>query len=68
MKFAPDWRRILNELQRYSVNGAIDIGITNALDDKNYDENDAYLSNVVVLNFKLKEELTKIINSSGTNH
>ena len=38
MKFASDWRRILNELQRYSVNGAIDIGITNALDDKNYDE------------------------------
>ena len=38
MKFAPDWRRILNELQRYSVNGAIDIGITNALDDKNYDD------------------------------
>lgn len=27
MKFFPDWRRILNELQRYSVSGKIDVGI-----------------------------------------
>jgi DNA polymerase III delta prime subunit len=26
-KHIPDWRRVLNELQRYSVNGAIDSGI-----------------------------------------
>ena len=26
-KYFPDWRRILNELQRYSVNGKIDTGI-----------------------------------------
>ena len=26
-KFFPDWRRVLNELQRYSVNGKIDTGI-----------------------------------------
>jgi len=26
-KFFPDWRRVLNELQRYSVSGAIDAGI-----------------------------------------
>ena len=26
-KFFPDWRRVLNELQRYSVSGTIDAGI-----------------------------------------
>ena len=38
LKFAPDWRRVLNELQRYSVNGKIDAGIVNNLKDKNYDD------------------------------
>ena len=27
MKYFPDWRRVLNELQRYSVSGKIDSGI-----------------------------------------
>jgi len=27
MKYFPDWRRVLNELQRYSVSGVIDAGI-----------------------------------------
>ena len=27
MKHFPDWRRVLNELQRYSVSGTIDTGI-----------------------------------------
>ena len=36
MKFAPDWRRVLNELQRYSVNGTIDSGVLNIVSDKNY--------------------------------
>lgn len=27
MKYAPDWRRVINECQRYSKNGAIDTGI-----------------------------------------
>jgi DNA polymerase III delta prime subunit len=31
MKHFPDFRRILNELQRYSVSGTIDIGILNQL-------------------------------------
>ena len=45
MKFAPDWRRVLNELQRYSVNGNIDSGIVNVTSDKNYDELFTYLKN-----------------------
>ena len=45
MKFAPDWRRVINELQRYSVNGSIDSGITNVTSDKNYDELFSYLKN-----------------------
>lgn len=27
MKHMPDWRRVLNELQRYSMSGTIDSGI-----------------------------------------
>ena len=48
MKHMPDWRRVLNELQRYSVSGTIDTGILvslsevsignlmNAMKDKNF--------------------------------
>lgn len=35
MKYFPDNRRILNELQRYSVTGAIDVGILATLADAN---------------------------------
>jgi len=39
LKFAPDWRRVLNELQRYSVgSNSIDSGILINLSDKNYDD------------------------------
>src|SRR6056300_1483947 len=37
MKFAPDWRRVINECQRYSLTGFIDSGITKNLTDDNYD-------------------------------
>ena len=45
MKFAPDWRRVLNELQRYSINGMIDGGILNSIKDKNYDDLFSHLKN-----------------------
>ena len=45
LKFAPDWRRVLNELQRYSINGRIDSGIINGLRDKNYDDLFSHLKN-----------------------
>ena len=45
MKFAPDWRRVINELQRYSVNGNIDAGIVNVVSDKNYNDLFSYLKN-----------------------
>jgi hypothetical protein len=35
-KFFPDYRRTLNELQRYSVSGRIDIGALVNLDDEAY--------------------------------
>lgn len=35
MKFAPDWRRVLNECQRYSVTGSIDTGLLSNLSDVN---------------------------------
>ena len=38
MKFFPDWRRVLNELQRYSVSGAIDAGMLVDISDVNIKE------------------------------
>jgi len=39
MKHAPDWRRILGELQRHSAGGQpIDSSILHSLSDKNYDD------------------------------
>ena len=38
MKFFPDWRRVLNELQRYYVSGAIDAGILVDISDVNIKE------------------------------
>jgi DNA polymerase III delta prime subunit len=35
MKFFPDWRRVLNELQRYSATGNIDTGILTNIGDDN---------------------------------
>jgi DNA polymerase III delta prime subunit len=34
MKHAPDWRRVLNEAQRYSITGSIDEGVLVTLNDK----------------------------------
>jgi DNA polymerase III delta prime subunit len=38
MKFAPDWRRVINECQRYSMTGFIDSGVTKNLTNDNYDD------------------------------
>lgn len=35
-KHIPDWRRVLNELQRYSTTGKIDSGILVSLSDENF--------------------------------
>ena len=43
LKFAPDWRRILNELQRYSVSGSIDAGVLVNLTETQYDALVSYL-------------------------
>lgn len=32
MKFAPDWRRVINECQRYAMNGKIDSGMLSVLE------------------------------------
>lgn len=37
-KFYPDWRRVLNELQKYSLSGQIDSGIFVNLSEQNYKE------------------------------
>ena len=38
LKFFPDWRRTLNECQRYSVGGVIDSGILSSLSDIKFAE------------------------------
>tara|TARA_Y100000593_G_scaffold27373_1_gene54725 strand:+ start:12573 stop:13511 length:939 start_codon:yes stop_codon:yes gene_type:complete len=35
-KYFPDWRRVLNELQRYSASGEIDVGILTTISDKSF--------------------------------
>ena len=40
----PDWRRVLNELQRYSTSGSIDTGILSAMIDTNIDKLVDFLS------------------------
>jgi DNA polymerase III delta prime subunit len=37
-KFFPDYRRVLNELQRYSISGTIDVGILAQISDAKLDE------------------------------
>ena len=38
MKWLPDWRRILNELQRYSASGTVDYGILEDISDEKFDK------------------------------
>ena len=35
-KYFPDWRRVLNELQRYSAGGEIDIGLLSQVSDQSF--------------------------------
>ena len=38
MKYFPDFRRVINELQKYSLNGVIDDGILKLSSDENFNE------------------------------
>lgn len=49
MKHMPDWRRVLNELQRYSVSGKIDSGILVNLNDVAIDK---LINHLKVKNFR----------------
>ena len=44
-KFFPDFRRVLNELQKYSASGSIDSGVLANLDDQSLTEIIGYLKN-----------------------
>jgi DNA polymerase III delta prime subunit len=43
MQYFPDWRRVINELQRYSATGKIDTGILSSIKDESLDELVGYL-------------------------
>ena len=49
MKYMPDWRRVINELQRYSTSGVIDSGILVSLNDVSVNE---LMSSLKMKNFK----------------
>jgi len=51
MKFFPDWRRVLNELQRYSVSGKIDAGILIDISEANIKE---------LMHFMKEKEFTNV--------
>lgn len=38
MKHKPDWRRVLNELQRYSATGKIDLGIVTSVSQQSFNK------------------------------
>lgn len=42
-KYFPDWRRVLNELQRYAATGAIDTGILSSMGDETIEKLIGYL-------------------------
>ena len=44
-KHFPDWRRVLNELQRYAATGSIDVGIFSNLQDESFKSLVGYLKN-----------------------
>jgi DNA polymerase III delta prime subunit len=44
-KHFPDWRRVLNELQRYSATGKIDAGMLTNLQDETFDQLVGFLRN-----------------------
>ena len=43
MRYFPDWRRVINELQRYSHNGKIDAGILTNVGDQSFNTLIGYL-------------------------
>jgi len=60
-KHFPDWRRVLNECQRYSVSGKIDSGILAAFSDVAVDD---LIKNLKTKNFS---EVRKWVNSNMDN-
>jgi len=50
MKFMPDWRRVINECQRYGMSGSIDAGILVSLNDESVK---TLMDNLKNKNFKL---------------
>jgi DNA polymerase III delta prime subunit len=44
-KHFPDWRRVLNELQRYSATGKIDVGILTNLQEDSFKQLVGFLKN-----------------------
>jgi len=55
MKHMPDWRRVLNELQRYSVAGQIDSGILVSLSEASMAD---LMEHLKLKNFKLMRQWT----------
>lgn len=63
-KYFPDWRRVLNECQKYSVGGKIDVGILSAFSEIKVNE---LINNLKVKNFPevRKWVVSNLDNDSG---
>ena len=64
MKYMPDWRRVINELQRYSTSGVIDSGILVSLNDVSVNE---LMSSLKIKDF-IKSEIQKHSTKKKENH
>jgi DNA polymerase III delta prime subunit len=65
LKYFPDFRRCINELQRYSTNGKVDVGVLSALSDNSMSELAKYLRNREFTNMK-KWVVTNMDNDPNT--
>jgi len=64
-KYFPDWRRVLNELQKYSAAGKIDTGILSVISDASVDE---LIGGLKEKNFtKVKKWVTQNIDNDVTS-
>ena len=63
-KHFPDWRRVLNELQRYSVGGTIDVGMLNSIEEVSISD---LVSNLKLKNYnEMRKWVTQNLDNDST--
>ena len=63
-KHFPDWRRVLNELQRYSIGGTIDVGMLNSIEEVSISD---LVSNLKLKNYnEMRKWVTQNLDNDST--